>query len=227
MAGEKGSIVWDVLYSRHDSLFADRVMKEEDWSRLRRATYRHKLQPCKLARVMLGYFWILVYVAVLTVAVGLYSSIAVQYYGWPMLSLQSVQTFFSAITFALTLLLVFKTNSSYARWWEARKDVGQLVSCAHNLVRQVCRQMPCQKSQPRQQSSLGRLGKAACSRLGSNTACARMSQARQHAPMEVGSVNMQRRGKGAALVCCCKQLLWCIICCIAKLWQLCLIPSPS
>jgi uncharacterized protein CbrC (UPF0167 family) len=54
-----------------------------------------------------------------------------------MLSLQSVQTFFSAITFALTLLLVFKTNSSYARWWEARKDVGQLVSLAHNIVRQV------------------------------------------------------------------------------------------
>jgi predicted membrane chloride channel (bestrophin family) len=60
-----------------------------------------------------------------------------QMYNWPMLSLQSVQTFFSAITFALTLLLVFKTNSSYARWWEARKDVGQLVSLAHNIVRQV------------------------------------------------------------------------------------------
>jgi predicted membrane chloride channel (bestrophin family) len=58
-------------------------------------------------------------------------------YGWPMLSVDSVQTFFGAITFALTLLLVFKTNSSYARWWEARKDVGQLVSFVHNIVRQV------------------------------------------------------------------------------------------
>lgn len=58
-------------------------------------------------------------------------------YQWPMLGLQPVQTFFSAITFALTLLLVFKTNSSYARWWEARKDVGQLVSLAHNIVRQA------------------------------------------------------------------------------------------
>lgn len=55
-----------------------------------------------------------------------------------MLSVSSIQTFFSAITFALTLLLVFKTNSSYARWWEARKDVGQLVSLVHDLVRQVC-----------------------------------------------------------------------------------------
>jgi hypothetical protein len=40
---------------------------------------------------------------------------AVQHYHWPMLSVSSVQTFFSAITFALTLLLVFKTNSSYSR----------------------------------------------------------------------------------------------------------------
>lgn len=41
---------------------------------------------------------------------------AVQNYHWPMLSVSSVQTFFSAITFALTLLLVFKTNSSYSRY---------------------------------------------------------------------------------------------------------------
>lgn len=116
------------------------------------------------------------------------SHAAAQYYHWPMLSVSSVQTFFSAITFALTLLLVFKTNSSYSRcveplpcgkdllrsdqphsgcpavhqlpasselgqptaqpkkcgallvccrWWEARKDVGQLVSLVHDLVRQV------------------------------------------------------------------------------------------
>lgn len=86
---------------------------------------------------MFGYFWILLYVAALSVAVGVYYKTLVRVYGWPMLSLQSVQTFFSAVTFALTLLLVFKTNSSYARWWEARKDVGQLVSLAHNIARQV------------------------------------------------------------------------------------------
>jgi hypothetical protein len=28
-------------------------------------------------------------------------------------------------------------NSSYARWWEARKDVGQLVSLVHDIMRQV------------------------------------------------------------------------------------------
>jgi predicted membrane chloride channel (bestrophin family) len=60
-----------------------------------------------------------------------------QWYGWPMLSVAAVETFFSAITFALTLLLVFKTNSSYARWWEARAKVGMLTSTAHDLARAV------------------------------------------------------------------------------------------
>jgi predicted membrane chloride channel (bestrophin family) len=75
-----------------------------------------------------------------------------QWYNWPMLGIQSVQTFFSAITFALTLLLVFKTNSSYARWWEARKDVGQLVSLVQDIVRQV-RWQQSAKHQPATHSS--------------------------------------------------------------------------
>jgi hypothetical protein len=60
-----------------------------------------------------------------------------QWYGWPMLSIAAVETFFSAITFALTLMLVFKTNSSYSRWWEARSKVGMLTSTAHDLARAV------------------------------------------------------------------------------------------
>lgn len=60
-----------------------------------------------------------------------------QWYGWPMLSVEAVETFFQAITFALTLMLVFKTNSSYARWWEARAKVGLLTSTAHDMARAV------------------------------------------------------------------------------------------
>lgn len=54
-----------------------------------------------------------------------------------MLTIQCVQTFFGAITFALTLLLVFKTNASYNRWQDARRAIGMLTSTAHNLARQV------------------------------------------------------------------------------------------
>ena len=45
--------------------------------------------------------------------------------------------FFAAITFAVSLLLVFKTNSSYARWWEGRCAWGQITSASQNLVRQA------------------------------------------------------------------------------------------
>jgi predicted membrane chloride channel (bestrophin family) len=39
--------------------------------------------------------------------------------------------------FALSLMLVFRTNSSYARWAEARCLWGSLVNRSRNLVRQV------------------------------------------------------------------------------------------
>lgn len=39
----------------------------------------------------------------------------VQWYGWPMLSVSAVLTLFQVNTFALTLMLVFKQNASYAR----------------------------------------------------------------------------------------------------------------
>ncbi|GFH12322.1 uncharacterized protein HaLaN_07981 [Haematococcus lacustris] len=39
------------------------------------------------------------------------------------------------LTFALSLLLVFKTNSSYARWWEGRVVWGQVVNFGRNLPR--------------------------------------------------------------------------------------------
>ena len=36
-------------------------------------------------------------------------------------------------TVAVGSLLVFRTNTAYAKWWEARKIWGQLVNCSRNL----------------------------------------------------------------------------------------------
>jgi len=44
---------------------------------------------------------------------------------------------FSLSSFALSLLLVFRTNSSYNRWWEARKLWGGVVNRSRDIVRQV------------------------------------------------------------------------------------------
>ena len=38
---------------------------------------------------------------------------------------------------ALSLLLVFRTNTSYARWLEARQAWGRIVSHCRNIMRQA------------------------------------------------------------------------------------------
>ncbi|SFH60011.1 putative membrane protein [Planctomicrobium piriforme] len=40
----------------------------------------------------------------------------------------------AAFTFVLGLLLVFRTNAAYARWWEARSLWGALVNASRNLA---------------------------------------------------------------------------------------------
>ena len=42
----------------------------------------------------------------------------------------------SMTSFALSLLMIFRTNSCYTRWWEARTAWGLVVAAARNLVRQ-------------------------------------------------------------------------------------------
>eukprot|EP00441_Pelagodinium_beii_P047179 CAMPEP_0197623544 /NCGR_PEP_ID=MMETSP1338-20131121/3541_1 /TAXON_ID=43686 ORGANISM="Pelagodinium beii, Strain RCC1491" /NCGR_SAMPLE_ID=MMETSP1338 /ASSEMBLY_ACC=CAM_ASM_000754 /LENGTH=409 /DNA_ID=CAMNT_0043193555 /DNA_START=32 /DNA_END=1261 /DNA_ORIENTATION=+ len=50
---------------------------------------------------------------------------------------------FTLTSFSLSLLLVFKTNSSYARWWEARIIWGGIVNTSRDIVRQsLCRFQP-------------------------------------------------------------------------------------
>jgi len=48
---------------------------------------------------------------------------------------------FTVSAFALALLLVFRTNSSYDRWWEARKLWGLLTNRCRNLAREAINQL--------------------------------------------------------------------------------------
>lgn len=57
------------------------------------------------------------------------------YQGWHFLSFPiSITTILGT---ALSLLLGFRTNSAYDRWWEARKCWGEIVNDSRTLVRQV------------------------------------------------------------------------------------------
>lgn len=55
---------------------------------------------------------------------------------WPHVTLALGQGF-NLTAFALSLLLVFRTNSSYDRWWEGRKLWGGVVNRTRDFVRQV------------------------------------------------------------------------------------------
>ncbi|MFN3876500.1 MAG: bestrophin family ion channel, partial [Flavobacteriales bacterium] len=48
----------------------------------------------------------------------------------------------SLLGFALSMLLVFRTNSAYDRWWEGRKLWGQLVNASRNLAVKILALLP-------------------------------------------------------------------------------------
>lgn len=48
--------------------------------------------------------------------------------------LENLLTIYSIIGFVISLLLVFRTNTAYDRWWEGRKKWGEMVNDARNLA---------------------------------------------------------------------------------------------
>lgn len=51
--------------------------------------------------------------------------------------LKELMAVYSLIGFVLSLLLVFRTNTGYDRWWEGRKKWGELVNNTRNLAIKV------------------------------------------------------------------------------------------
>ncbi len=48
--------------------------------------------------------------------------------------LKNVTLMHNLLGFAISMLLVFRTNTAYDRWWEGRKMWGGLVNCSRNLA---------------------------------------------------------------------------------------------
>ncbi|GLC46179.1 hypothetical protein PLESTB_001198100 [Pleodorina starrii] len=126
--------------SIHATLFEDKVFGHDDWRRHRNAAWRHRVEPTVFCRVAVGFIWQLLAVAVVAVAVGLTHTLMRGRDSF--LSSERLVAPFSMITFALSLLLVFKTNSSYSRWWEGRIIWGQIVNFARNYARQALMWFP-------------------------------------------------------------------------------------
>ena len=67
---------------------------------------------------------------------GLYS-LAIVYLELHYTELKSTIAIHSLVGFVLGLLLVFRTNTAYDRWWEGRKLLGALVNTSRNLALKV------------------------------------------------------------------------------------------
>lgn len=73
----------------------------------------------------------LIYICAFT---GLISYLTINFAGDGLDVLEKLITVYSLIGFVISLLLVFRTNTAYDRWWEGRKKWGALVNDSRNLA---------------------------------------------------------------------------------------------
>ncbi len=83
----------------------------------------------------------------LMVAICLYSGIIawLELYYWQLSEknyVRNLPVMHSLLGFAISMLLVFRTNTAYDRWWEGRKLWGSLVNSSRNLAMKLCAILP-------------------------------------------------------------------------------------
>ncbi len=75
----------------------------------------------------------------LLIAIGLYTTLlaylVIDYWQIGQDSdLRNITLIHSLLGFVISLLLVFRTNTAYDRWWEGRKQWGTLVNISRNMA---------------------------------------------------------------------------------------------
>jgi predicted membrane chloride channel (bestrophin family) len=131
-AGVPPAAPWWLLEA--PDLFRDTTFYDDQWQR-HHSWLRHLPEPARFFLVLLGMAPVVLWVLLTTSAVGLYAELLQGRPGWPTAVATAYIEPFVLTSFALGLLLVFRTTSSYDRWWEARKAFGSI----YNYVRNVCR----------------------------------------------------------------------------------------
>ncbi|MDZ4702882.1 MAG: bestrophin family ion channel [Saprospiraceae bacterium] len=80
--------------------------------------------------------WTMVRIMRSVIGIGLYATalcVVVDYFNWQR-EINMNMGVFSLLGVMLSILLVFRTNSAYDRWWEGRKQWGALVNNSRNLA---------------------------------------------------------------------------------------------
>ncbi|KAL6750126.1 Bestrophin, RFP-TM, chloride channel-domain-containing protein [Haematococcus lacustris] len=131
-------------------LYSDKAYDFNDWEWHKNAAWRHRMEPWTFFLVASGFVWQLAHVLIASIIVGLYHEMLVPL-GAPHANSQLTNAM-GMVTGCLSLLLVFRTNSSYSRWWEARILWGSVVNLSRNYARQVMLWAPPERT------SVARLG---------------------------------------------------------------------
>mmetsp|Transcript_12389 Transcript_12389/g.26765 ORF Transcript_12389/g.26765 Transcript_12389/m.26765 type:complete len:438 (+) Transcript_12389:76-1389(+) len=112
----------------------------EDWKRHRsNSRFLRHLSTIKESGVIKGVVRPVCFVIALTTVVALYNHLFTSgalppgFPAAPAIAIEPIQL----TSFALSLLLVFRTNASYARWDEARRKYGSITTTGRDIARQA------------------------------------------------------------------------------------------
>jgi putative membrane protein len=138
-----GSMLWArvqtgrVPYGEESRKYRRTVYAHADWPRHRASSRLFKnLRTTIFSGVVRGFLGQVATVACIALFVVVFNLIATRWWSAAMLlSLPSLP--FTLSSPALGLLLVFRTNASYARWLEARTLWSRIVSHSRNILRQA------------------------------------------------------------------------------------------
>eukprot|EP00890_Picochlorum_soloecismus_P000927 jgi/Picsp_1/1835/NSC_05302-R1_protein len=110
----------------------------EDWRR-KQSWLRYLFQPVPLCRSLYQEIPLLIMVTVVTIFAGLYHDLLqTKHEGWLVLVSANYFLPYYFLSMPLSLLLVFKTNNCFDRWWEARKNLGEQQNHLRNASRLTC-----------------------------------------------------------------------------------------
>ena len=115
---------------------SDAKMTRQQWLR-HKSWLRHLPEPrITFLLVCTNLLPELLWVTLITIGVGLYYHLGqLKNPGWVVLVSKNYSQPFVLTSFALAMLLVFRTNSSYDRWWNARKHIGQMYNDVRSIAR--------------------------------------------------------------------------------------------
>lgn len=110
----------------------------EDWRR-KQSWLRYLFQPMPLFRSLYQEIPLLLMVTGITIFAGLYYDLLqTKREGWLVLVSPNYFLPYYYLSVPLSLLLVFKTNNCFDRWWEARMNLGEQQNHLRNAARLTC-----------------------------------------------------------------------------------------